>query len=645
MKHIGRSLLALMLAIFLAAGLYGCGGTNGPDGPKQENPGAEEPVIPPQVPVRVFAVRQADGAILTDLRYTYDQYGNKMAEINYQFGLLPKGYYTYEYTYGPGGIPVKRTTYLQSQDLSQMTAVETFDTDGRLTGRQEYNNDGKRTFEYAYDERGNETLYLSCDETGRMVSKQETAYDKNGQRVSERYTESDGSVTYREYQGELCSRRVETDANGSEIIYTYAIQHDTRGNLLTYSAVSDKTGALNFRRDYQNTYDSKGRLTGVEVTDQNGVCLEKTYYRYDREGRLIQTDSSEFAENHESRQVWDTLYAESGILLQRDHFEQWTTDGVTEEASSCYLYDQQGLLTDFTYRKNGSSLHFIIGRISGQPVVLEKVCDGPLLFSDFDLVFTGENDFTMDGTPYTAGDAAFSGSGSYTRIYTYKEDGRLSAIEETAPDGIVTKQWTYTYQRPHNAPEQTVAAIPYNGGASSISIYSDNNTLLSTASFVRNDAGLYDQMTTWEGSFHFVYGLDEDGLTTGVRYDANGKARGSMTYDSHGNMIREMLYGDPHAIELAYTYDAVGKQITSYPWSSSATAYCAYTYDETGGCTSMMLYDGEERLPEQLLPEQLLERYTYSYDREGRIKRMECRNIRGSMEGYILYQYGESETP
>lgn len=186
-----------------------------------------------------------------------------------------------------------------------------------------------------------------------------------------------------------------------------------------------------------------------------------------------------------------------------------------------------------------------------------------------------------------------------------------------------------------------MAAIPYNGGASSIiSIYSDDNTLLSTASFVRNDAGLYDQMTTWEGAFHFVYGLDEDGLTTGVRYDANGKARGSMTYDSHGNMIREMLYGDPHAIELAYTYDAVGKQITSYPWSSSATAYCAYTYDETGRCTSMMLYDGEERLPEQLL-----ERYTYSYDREGRIKRMECRNIRGSMEGYILYQYGESETP
>lgn len=639
MKLTGRALLALLLALVLAAGLCGCGGSGDPDDLGQGDPATdtEEPAIPPLVPVRVVTTRTADEAVLADVRYTYDEYGNKTAEIPYQFGLLPEGYYTYEYTYGPEGVPVKRSTYLQQQDLSQLTEVETFDTEGRLTGRQAYNADGKRTFEYAYDEQGNETLYLSCDEAGRMVSRLETAYDRDGQRVSERYTERDGSVTYREYEGELCCRRVETDSAGNESAYTYTIRNDAHGNLLTYSAVNDRTGALNFRRDYENTYDTKGRLTRVEVTDETGQCLERTDYRYDQEGRLIQTDGSRFAGGYTIRQVWDTLYDSAGVMLQRDCYESKSSGGALEETSSSYLYDQQEQLTGFTYRKDGGSLRFAIGRVKEVPVVLEKVCSGPLGFSDFDLVFTEGDEFTMDSTPYTEGDAAFAGADeSYTRVYSYKEDGRLAAIEETAPDGTVVRQWTYTYQRPHNAPEQTVQTIPFNAGAASIAVYNREDLLLNTTTFVHDQLGRYTEMTTWEGTFRFVYEQGEDGGVVGRRYGPDGEARGSMTYDSHGNMVQERLYGEPHAIELKYAYDAVGNQMTSYPWSSSATAYCAYTYDEAGRRTGMALYDSAERLPQELL-----ERYTYSYDREEHVSRVECRSTSGTLRGYILYQYDQ----
>lgn len=63
----------------------------------------EEPAIPDQVPVRITATRLADGAVLSDRRWVYDQYGNMTMEIDYQFGLLEQGYDTYTYEYGPNG--------------------------------------------------------------------------------------------------------------------------------------------------------------------------------------------------------------------------------------------------------------------------------------------------------------------------------------------------------------------------------------------------------------------------------------------------------------------------------------------------------------------------------------------------------------
>lgn len=69
----------------------------------------EEPAIPDQVPVRITATRLADGAVLSDRRWVYDQYGNMTMEIDYQFGLLEQGYDTYTYEYGPNGCPFSGT--------------------------------------------------------------------------------------------------------------------------------------------------------------------------------------------------------------------------------------------------------------------------------------------------------------------------------------------------------------------------------------------------------------------------------------------------------------------------------------------------------------------------------------------------------
>lgn len=634
MKYTGKSLLSLLLALLLAAGLCACGSNTDPDEPQPDDPIVEEPTIPDQVPVRITATRMADGAVLSDRRWVYDQYGNMTMEIDYQFGLLEQGYDTYTYEYGPNGVPVQRDTYRVTQERTRLTATETFDSAGRVTARQVYNEAGKRIFEYAYDDLGNETLYVSYDDTGRMSSKLETTYDADGQRLTEQYTAANGSTIRREYQDGLCSHRVETDSLGKETEYTYTIKRDGSGNLVTYSAVNAETGQLNFRKDYRNTYDANGLLTAVEVTDENGECVAQSSYQYDRQGRVTQSDEREFAGSQESREVWSTTYNDGGVVVRKEHLQSQLNGGTLEETTASYQYDQDGLLTGFTYRRDGSSLSFTIGRADNQPVVLKKVCVGPLAFADFDLTFTGENDFTMDSSAYSGADAAFLSEDSYTRAYTYTEDGSLSAVEETTGDGTTCKRWEYTYARPRNAPQQTVTAIPLNAGADGIALYDGDNMLLSQVSFTYNHTGLYDKLTNADGTFHYTYETDPQGRTVGTQYDAGGEAWGTMTYDRCGNLLEDLIYGEPRAVLLQYEYDAMGNQRTSYPWSSGSRAYCAYTYDEQGRHTGMSLYASEQRQADELL-----ERNTYSYDASGRLYKLTRYDVNGALECCVIYQY------
>lgn len=242
MKHTGKTILTLLLAILMTVGLAGCGSSRSGSGGSLFSGKSPEPVL-----VRVVATRMEDNAIVSDVHYAYDEYGNQTTKANYQFGLLPNGYSSYEYEYGSGGVPAKRSTYAMAKDFSQLTLEETFDRDGKLTGRREYDN-GEIIQEYGYDGSGNMILYVSYS-GGEMNYKTESTFDENGDCLTERVTQADGSSDYREYlpydelnRSHLCSHRVETDADGGETEYDYTIEKDENGYLLTYSIANAATG-------------------------------------------------------------------------------------------------------------------------------------------------------------------------------------------------------------------------------------------------------------------------------------------------------------------------------------------------------------------------------------------------------------------
>ena len=454
MKHTGKTILTLLLAILMTVGLAGCGSSRSGSGGSLFSGKSPEPVL-----VRVVATRMEDNAIVSDIHYAYDEYGNQTTKANYQFGLLPNGYSSYEYEYGSGGVPAKRSTYAMAKDFSQLTLEETFDRDGKLTGRREYDN-GEIIQEYGYDGSGNMILYVSYS-GGEMNYKTESTFDENGDCLTERVTQADGSSDYREYlpydelnRSHLCSHRVETDADGGETEYDYTIEKDENGYLLTYSIANAATGELLSRDTYVNLYGDNGRLNSIEVTDENGVCTRQEYLRYDEAGNVIQRDSMRDYGTFATRDTFSYAYNDAGVNIQLDYHHYQNNRGEIMESSSVTYYDDQGDMTGYDYETEDGRVSFGIGRVAGKQVVLSKQCTrwNENIRLDFDMVFTGDNEYTEDHTPYDNLDAAFRAL-DYTRSYTYDDKGNLTAVEEWENGAeMPTQRWDYTYAMPKDAP-------------------------------------------------------------------------------------------------------------------------------------------------------------------------------------------------
>ena len=491
MKHTGKTILTLLLAILMTVGLAGCGSSRSGSGGSLFSGKSREPVL-----VRVVATRMEDNAIVSDVHYAYDEYGNQTTKANYQFGLLPNGYSSYEYEYGSGGVPAKRSTYAMAKDFSQLTLEETFDRDGKLTGRREYDN-GEIIQEYGYDGSGNMILYVSYS-GGEMNYKTESTFDENGDCLTERVTQADGSSDYREYlpydelnRSHLCSHRVETDADGGETEYDYTIEKDENGYLLTYSIANAATGELLSRDTYVNLYGDNGRLNSIEVTDENGVCTRQEYLRYDEAGNVIQRDSMRDYGTFATRDTFSYAYNDAGVNIQLDYHHYQNNRGEIMESSSVTYYDDQGDMTGYDYETEDGRVSFGIGRVAGKQVVLSKQCTrwNENIRLDFDMVFTGDNEYTEDHTPYDNLDAAFRAL-DYTRSYTYDDKGNLTAVEEWENGAeMPTQRWDYTYAMPKEAPALHPQAVQLTLGnaPAAVRLYDADDSLLAESFLTYGD--------------------------------------------------------------------------------------------------------------------------------------------------------------
>lgn len=637
MKHTGKTILTLLLAILMTVGLAGCGSSRSGSGGSLFSGKSPEPVL-----VRVVATRMEDNAIVSDVHYAYDEYGNQTTKANYQFGLLPNGYSSYEYEYGSGGVPAKRSTYAMAKDFSQLTLEETFDRDGKLTGRREYDN-GEIIQEYGYDGSGNMILYVSYS-GGEMNYKTESTFDENGDCLTESVTQADGSSDYREYlpydelnRSHLCSHRVETDADGGETEYDYTIEKDENGYLLTYSIANAATGELLSRDTYVNLYGDNGRLNSIEVTDENGVCTRQEYLRYDEAGNVIQRDSMRDYGTFATRDTFSYAYNDAGVNIQLDYHHYQNNRGEIMESSSVTYYDDQGDMTGYDYETEDGRVSFGIGRVAGKQVVLSKQCTrwNENIRLDFDMVFTGDNEYTEDHTPYDNLDAAFRAL-DYTRSYTYDDKGNLTAVEEWENGAeMPTQRWDYTYAMPKDAPALHPQAVQLTLGnaPAAVRLYDADDSLLAESFLTYGDDGRCTEMVTDGAAYAYEYEDAADGSYIARQYAPDGSQVKEFSYDSWGNMVGETQYGGDYPVYLEYTHDALGTQDSGSLWGW-ASGYYAYEYDESGYPTALRLYSTYSYEPGTLA-----DWAACTCDDSGRLIKLEVYDLSGRLNGYVTYEY------
>lgn len=639
MKHTRKRILAFVLALALTVSLCACGKSGGSSGGGFSLFGkSPEPVL-----VRAVATRLEDGAVVSDSHYAYDEYGNKTAEITYQFGLLPNGYYSYEYEYGRGGVPAKRSTYAMAKGLSLLTAEETFDSDGNVISRREYDITGELTAEYAYDSNGNTTLQISY--INGKTDKTETTYYEDGSEMAVRYTFSDGSGQYWEYlpkddkiSGRSLKARTEIDANGNETRYDYTLEKDEHGNLLCYSAVNAATGELDFRQDCLNMYDNNGNLTSIEVTDENGACIQQEYFQYDEKGNLIYDEDTRDINNFFSHDTFTFTYNDAGTRIQSDYTHyQKTSKGYTMNSTSHTYYDDQGDMTGYDYEEEQGRLSFEIGRVAGKQVVLNKWCTNLRDSSqfDFEMVFTGDNKYTEDYSHYFNGDLAFDAL-DYTRSYTYDDNGNLTAIEEWENGAETpTQRWDYTYALPKEAPELNIHVPSFTGNnASAVRLYDANDSLLGEAFLTYNEDGRWAEMVSNGVTYTYDYEDTGDGSYVAYQHDPDGSISQKLTYDQQGNLVENTQYAGNFPTFQEYGYDSLGNQAYGALWGIGCSGYYAYEYDAYGNHTGVRLYASYS------YEAGTMQEYAdFTCDEQDRLTRLDVYDASGTLEGYVTYEY------
>lgn len=208
-----------------------------------------------------------------------------------------------------------------------------YDANGRKT-YEKWIKDGETLFSSRYYRSGDgrECTKVSWDHQGLIPwpeSRVKEIYDENGNEilriVYEFWSETQRSVSTYDEKGNLIHLEV-TDSDGNATIvqdYTY----DEAGNRLKTIDQSDE----GTERVTEYTYDEAGNQTGWRYTE-NGVLQEYVEYLYDDQGR--KTFSARYDGAGAQQHYWEYSYSADGSSM---------TTSYSGERSTIEYYDGSGL--------------------------------------------------------------------------------------------------------------------------------------------------------------------------------------------------------------------------------------------------------------------------------------------------------------
>lgn len=243
-----------------------------------------------------YKMTNAEGVVLDQAVYTYDQAGNKILDTR-----SPLRYTQWKY------------------DKAGNVLEQAYYENGSLADRSIN----------TYDEKGSH-LTAQYIAHGKVINTCTMTYHANGNLATSLY-KADGTYHYTEYDADgntlVKDYRSETDCCREE--YSY----DAYGNILSYKRY-DEDGKLDYHRTYSYTYDSKGNLLEERSEDVLGGSVYRTLWTYNKAGLLVRKE--EFS-NHGTREIPGGCY-----VCSYDHVGNLTS-------IKRYYGEKQGLQEEVTF--------------------------------------------------------------------------------------------------------------------------------------------------------------------------------------------------------------------------------------------------------------------------------------------------------
>ncbi|MEG5082027.1 putative Ig domain-containing protein [Microcoleus sp. AT8-B4] len=378
------------------------------------------------------------------------------------------------------------------------------------------------TATYTYSPRGN--LLTTKDAKGNVTS---YSYDTRGNILS--ITDATNNTTNFQYDAAGNVTNLE-DSSGHKATYIY----DSNGNMLRETMkVATPTGEKEFVTEW--TYNNEGQIKSVTQggrtltyeykAGRQSASIEnnrRTEYRYNSEGKLVETIYPDDTPNNSDNSRTITVYDKGG--RQRATIDR---DGRVTH----YKYDDAGQLIETIYPNDTTNqIQQLLNAIS--PGTTPQSVDWTaVVYPDITPAYLANNSRTKTEY-YKNGQvkAEIDIDGNRTE-YEYDAAGRVTLTRFDATNYI-----TYTYDAVGNRKTETIFA----GGTSTTTTYDSKGQVTATT--------------------------DPNGKTTQFEYDANGQLkavvdalqkRTEYTYDSAGHLTSVK---DALGQVTAYEYDDKGRR-------------------------------------------------------------------------------------
>ena len=231
---------------------------------------------------------------------------------------------------------IKTTTTFLFDDLTPEEGVIAFreerDPQGLVLSQVQYNSEGgvEQRIERTYDEKGRvmeERQYSINEQPDQVVS---FSYDNAGRITQQAIRYLDGSHSYRNYQRDEAAnsetivivddenfeegkefRRFDSEGRVLEVVIEeegepvqeVETSYDEHGRPLTQSGYYGED--YEFDLTFHYTTDEQGRISGVEVQNEEGELVRKESFAYDERGNPVEYRLENLREGYTQMEQWE----------------------------------------------------------------------------------------------------------------------------------------------------------------------------------------------------------------------------------------------------------------------------------------------------------------------------------------------------